>query len=78
VTKKFDHQLTKRELQILQKLTEAQSNKQIASALSISIRTVSAHLSTIYLKLNLEQNGQNQRIAAMNIAIERGINANNH
>ena len=41
--KKKDHQLTSREVELLQLIAEGQANKQIASELSISIKTVEKH-----------------------------------
>jgi len=49
---------TKREAQVVQKLTEGQSNKAIARELFISEKTVKAHLSHIYQKLNIQNRYQ--------------------
>ena len=45
--------LTKRELQILQLISEANSNKEIAKELYISDQTVSVHRKNIMKKLNV-------------------------
>ncbi|GHV25176.1 DNA-binding response regulator [Spirochaetia bacterium] len=45
--------LTRREAEILRRLWEGQSNKHIASALGISLRTVENHLSRIYYKTGI-------------------------
>jgi DNA-binding CsgD family transcriptional regulator len=57
--------LTPRELDILHRLALAASNTEIADALWLSVRTVEAHLATIYLKLNLRNRGRGEcRVAA--------------
>lgn len=45
--------LTAREREIVQLLTEGQSNKEVAAALSLSVKTVDAHRANIMHKLNL-------------------------
>ena len=57
--------LSERESEILDLLTEGQSNKTIASSLYLSVRTVEGHLARIYAKL-----GVHSRTEAMLIAIE--------
>jgi len=44
---------TERELEVIQLLTAGKSNKQIALQLDIVARSVEAHLSHIYIKLNV-------------------------
>jgi|SRR5581483_5591058 len=57
--------LTARELEVLHRLALAASNTEIAEALFLSLRTVEAHLSTIYLKLDLRGRGRGEcRVAA--------------
>ena len=51
--KKKDHQLTSREVELLQLIAEGQANKQIASELSISIKTVEKHRQHLMEKLNI-------------------------
>jgi two-component system, NarL family, response regulator YdfI len=60
--------LTERELEVLESLVQGERNKEIAARLSISERTVRAHLSTIYMKLNVDSRAQ-----AVAVAIERGL-----
>lgn len=45
--------LSKRELQVVNKILEGNSNKAIANALFISERTVKFHCANIYKKLNI-------------------------
>ena len=49
----MDHQLTSREEELLQLIAEGHSNKQIASELSISIKTVEKHRQHLMEKLNI-------------------------
>jgi DNA-binding NarL/FixJ family response regulator len=49
-----DNQLTVRELDVLRQLANGQSNKQIASALALSVRTVETHRLNIKRKLGIE------------------------
>jgi DNA-binding NarL/FixJ family response regulator len=51
--KKNDHQLTSREAELLQLIAEGHANKQIASELSISIKTVEKHRQHLMEKLNI-------------------------
>jgi DNA-binding NarL/FixJ family response regulator len=51
--KKSDHQLTSRESELLQLIAEGHANKQIASELSISIKTVEKHRQNLMEKLNI-------------------------
>lgn len=51
--KKEDHQLTSREAELLQLIAEGHANKQIASELSISIKTVEKHRQHLMEKLNI-------------------------
>lgn len=46
-------QLTEREAQVARKVAEGASNKEVAQVLSITERTVKAHLTTIFEKLGL-------------------------
>lgn len=61
-------ELTEREREILQGVARGERSKEIAARLGISIRTVGAHLSSIYTKL-----GVDSRASAVAIAIERGL-----
>ena len=60
--------LTDREMQVLQQLQKGQSNKEIATALFISERTVKFHVSAILQKLNTAN-----RTEAVQVALQRGI-----
>jgi two-component system, NarL family, response regulator YdfI len=60
--------LTERELEVLERLVQGERNKEIARDLGVSERTVRAHLSTIYMKLNVDS-----RALAVAVAIERGL-----
>jgi DNA-binding NarL/FixJ family response regulator len=51
--KKKEHQLTSREVELLQLIAEGHANKQIASELSISIKTVEKHRQHLMEKLNI-------------------------
>jgi DNA-binding NarL/FixJ family response regulator len=51
--KRNDHQLTSREAELLQLIAEGHVNKQIASELSISIKTVEKHRQHLMEKLNI-------------------------
>ena len=53
--------LTEREKSVLALMAEGRSNDAIASALTISPKTLEAHISTIYSKLGLEPAGADHR-----------------
>src|SRR3989442_693744 len=55
--------ITQREREIIQLLTEGKSNKEVASALNISTRTVETHRANIMRKLPLESLGDLVRYA---------------
>ncbi|HEY8548940.1 MAG TPA: response regulator transcription factor [Vicinamibacterales bacterium] len=61
-------QLTPRELAVLRLMAEGQSNKEIASALNISERTVKTHLGNLFDKL-----GVTSRTEAIKVASRRGL-----
>jgi DNA-binding NarL/FixJ family response regulator len=46
--------LTEREINVLQMLAEGKSNKQVAAAMNVSIRTVESHRNRIMHKMNFE------------------------
>jgi len=48
-------QLTKKEKEILNLITEGKSNKEIASVLFVELSTVKTHINKIYSKLNISQ-----------------------
>jgi DNA-binding NarL/FixJ family response regulator len=60
--------LTLRELEIVQLLVECKSNKEIASQLCISKKTVEFHLKNIYRKISV-----NSRTEAAVWAIQHGL-----
>ncbi len=60
--------LTERELEVLESLVRGERNKEIAMRLGVTERTVRAHLSAIYMKLNVDS-----RALAVAVAIERGL-----
>lgn len=61
-------QLTPRELATLRLMADGQSNKEIATALDISERTVKTHLSHLFEKL-----GVTSRTEAVRVATRRGL-----
>jgi DNA-binding NarL/FixJ family response regulator len=60
--------LTRRELEVLERVADGERNKQIASDLRISEETVEVHLRNIFSKL-----GVNDRTSAVRVASRRGI-----
>ncbi|HEU5432322.1 MAG TPA: LuxR C-terminal-related transcriptional regulator [Thermomicrobiales bacterium] len=58
------HRLTRREVDVLRLVVEGQSDKEIASALSITRRTASQHVATLLVKL-----GARSRTAAASLAL---------
>ena len=61
-------ELTEREREVLEGVARGQRSKEIAARLGISARTVGAHLTSIYMKLNVDS-----RIEAVTVAVERGL-----
>jgi DNA-binding NarL/FixJ family response regulator len=55
---KVDHQLTQREVAVLERLVEGDDYQQIADILFISVFTVRAHLRNIYDKLHVHSKSQ--------------------
>ncbi|HEX4202907.1 MAG TPA: response regulator transcription factor [Ktedonobacteraceae bacterium] len=60
--------LTERERAVLEGLVRGERNKEIAARMGITMRTVEAHLTSIYTKLQVDS-----RSAAIVAAIERGL-----
>jgi DNA-binding NarL/FixJ family response regulator len=60
--------LSKREMEVLQKMGAGLSNQEIATALFLSESTIKTHVSNILFKLEAKR-----RTEAINIARERGI-----
>ena len=52
-TRKSETQLTEREEQVLAYVAKGYINKEIASALSVSLETVRSHLKNVYEKLHV-------------------------
>lgn len=63
-----EHDLTDRELQILQLLADGASPKDVASTLVLSPKTVGNHLTNIYRKLDVHSRSQ-----AITTAVKRGL-----
>lgn len=62
--------LTKRELEILKLVSNGQSNRDLATALNISERTVKNHLSSLFKKLDVEDRTQAAVFAIKNDLVE--------
>lgn len=62
--------LTTREREVLQWIAEGKTNKEIASALNLSVYTVEAHRGRIMEKLNLHSTGELVRFAVRNGVID--------
>jgi len=65
--------LTPRETEILELLAQGNQDKQIARALEISAKTVSAHNARIYYKLGIRQESINKRSVAIAKALMSGL-----
>ncbi|MDQ2713283.1 MAG: response regulator transcription factor [Chloroflexota bacterium] len=68
VNRRASIELTERELEVLTAVARGERSKEIAGHLNITIRTVGAHLTSIFAKL-----GVDSRTGAVTTAIERGI-----
>jgi DNA-binding NarL/FixJ family response regulator len=62
--------LTTREREVLQRIAEGQTNKEIAASLNLSVYTVEAHRGRIMEKLNLHSTGELVRFALRNGLID--------
>jgi two-component system, NarL family, response regulator NreC len=62
--------LTTREREVLQRIAEGQTNKEIAASLFLSVYTVEAHRGRIMEKLNLHSTGELVRFAIRNGLID--------
>jgi len=60
--------LTEREREVLIGVADGKSSKEIARQLGITERTIRAHLTSIYTRLNVDS-----RTSAVKVALERGI-----
>ena len=63
-------ELTLREREVLQWIAEGKTNKDIATALKLSVYTVEAHRGKIMEKLNLHSSGELVRFAVRNGLID--------
>ena len=61
--KALPNQLTKREMEVLAFVASGKSNKEVAEALSISVKTVETHKTHILIKLGLNNNSELVRYA---------------
>jgi DNA-binding NarL/FixJ family response regulator len=62
--------LTEREMSVLQMLAEGKSNKEVASALSVSVRTVESHRNRIMHKMNFGSFSELVRYAVRNSLVD--------
>lgn len=62
--------LSMRELQVLRKLAQGQTNHEIADSYHISVKTVDTYRSRILKKLNLRNNAELSRFAIQSKLIE--------
>ncbi|MGZ8293914.1 MAG: response regulator [Telluria sp.] len=67
-----DNQLTVREQEVLQHIAKGESNKQIARALDLSVRTVETHRLNIKRKLNIEGQAELIKFAVQHARFEMG------
>lgn len=65
--------LTLREREVLQLIVNGLSNKEIAGKLNITLRTVKAHVSSILMKLNVNDRTQAAVLAIQEKLVETGI-----
>jgi DNA-binding NarL/FixJ family response regulator len=65
-TKARRAELTRRELEIVQLLSEGKSNKDVARALDISVKTAEGHRASIMRKLRVESLAEIVRYAIRN------------
>jgi two-component system, NarL family, nitrate/nitrite response regulator NarL len=65
--------LTSRETEVLQLVAEGQANKQVASTLNISIKTVEKHRQRLMDKLNIHETAGLTRYAISHRIIESGV-----
>ncbi|MFL6676191.1 MAG: response regulator [Massilia sp.] len=68
-----DNQLTAREQQVLQHIAGGQSNKQIARALDLSVRTVETHRLNIKRKLGIEGQAELIRFAVQHAQFDPAL-----
>ena len=64
--KSLPNQLTKREMEVLALVAAGKSNKDVAEALFISVKTVETHKTHVLIKLGLNNNAELIRYAVKN------------
>jgi DNA-binding NarL/FixJ family response regulator len=62
--------LTSREREVLQRIAEGQTNKEVANSLNLSVYTIEAHRGRIMEKLNVHSTGELVRFAVRNGLID--------
>jgi DNA-binding CsgD family transcriptional regulator len=65
--------LTDREAEVLGCVCDAMTDKQIASALAISIKTVAHHIDHIHVKFGIRSQVLNKRVAILRVAMAKGL-----
>jgi DNA-binding NarL/FixJ family response regulator len=73
MVKKQDERLTSREMEVLQLIAEGQANKQVASELNISVKTVEKHRQRLMEKLNIHDTAGLTRYAISSGIIESSV-----
>jgi len=63
-------ELTEREVDVVRLVAEHRSNKEIAAALGISPRTVSTHLSNVFVKLGVDSRSELADVARRRRLVE--------
>ncbi|HLP11892.1 MAG TPA: response regulator transcription factor [Flavobacteriales bacterium] len=53
LNKYASEELTPKEIEVMQKIAEGKTNKEIADALFVSVNTIKTHLKNIFVKLNI-------------------------
>ena len=69
----LDHRLSAREREVIQLVAEGRTNKEVASKLNISVKTVDAHRTNIMRRLSLHSTAELVRYAIRNKIIEAYI-----
>jgi len=63
LTRKREYELTRREVEILRLIADGKDNTEIASSLSINVRTVANQVSNILFKMNTKNRMEAEAIA---------------
>jgi RNA polymerase sigma factor (sigma-70 family) len=69
-TAALDHRLSAREREVVQLVAEGRTNKEIATELGVSVKTVDAHRTNIMRRLNVHSVAELVRYAIRNKIIE--------